>query len=117
MKMPPLILILVLLVFCDLPSYGQSTGLPMAGSGDVKVRYDVYGRPYTTVSTSAQDSGHSNMSHYQYLKRYIPNLKPSDLDRISPPDLRNLYFKAIRAQGVAMIPAREMADNIQLSKK
>ena len=108
---------LLLLMCCVLTSYGQNTGLPMAGTSEVKVRYDAYGRPYTTVSASANDSGYSNMSHFQYLKRYIPNLKPNDLDRISPPDLRNLYFRAIRAQGVGLVQAREIADNIQLSKK
>jgi len=92
----------------------QTTGIPFAGGDGVKVQFDVYGRPYTVVSTSAKESGYSNMSHYQYLKRYISNLQPSDLDRIGAEDLRNLYYKAIRAQGMSMTKARELADNIKL---
>ncbi len=86
----------------------------MAGDGGVKVRFDPSGRPYTTVSTSATDSGFSNMSHYDYLKRYLPNLQKSDVDRVGGCDLKNLYYKAIRAQGMSMSKARELADKIAL---
>lgn len=86
----------------------------MAGNSDVKVRFDASGRPYSVVSTSAKDSGFSNMSHYQYLKQYIPNLQPSDVDRIAASDLRTLYYKAIRAQGMSMSKAHELADKINL---
>jgi hypothetical protein len=98
-----------------MPIHAQQTGgIPMAGNSDVKVRFDASGRPYSVVSTSSKDSSFSNMSHYQYLKQYIPNIQPSDVDRIGSSDLRNLYYKAIRAQGMSMSKARELADKISL---
>lgn len=98
-----------------MPIHAQQTGgIPMAGNSDVKVKFDAYGRPYSVVTTSAKESNFSNMSHYQYLKRYIPNLQQSDVDRIGAIDLRNLYYKAIRAQGMSMSKAHELADKINL---
>ena len=98
-----------------MPIHAQQTGgIPMAGNSDVKVRFDASGRPYSVVSTSAKESNYSNMSHYQYLKQYIPNLQPSDVDRLSVAGLRELYYKAIRNQGMSILKARELADKINL---
>jgi hypothetical protein len=44
--------------------------------------------------------------HFQYLKKYIPELHRSDLDRISPADLKEFYYKAFRAQGLSRKDAR-----------
>jgi hypothetical protein len=96
----------------SIASTSQTSGIPMAGDADVKVHFDANGRPYTTASSGVNASGFSNMGHYEYLHRYLPNLKPSDVDRLTSPDLRNLYYKAIRAQGFSMNQAREMSEKI-----
>jgi hypothetical protein len=36
--------------------YEPTGGIPLAGSEDIRVKRDVYGRPYTTVNVSARDS-------------------------------------------------------------
>lgn len=48
-------------------------------------------------------------SDLEYLKKYIPTLQASDLDRISADDLHKLYYKAYREQGMSMADARQKA--------
>lgn len=89
------------------------SGIDMGGSSTT-VRFDAHGRPYTTVHTGADADPIERLSHYQYLKQYIPNIKASDVDRACKEDLRKMYYSAIRAQGISMGEAHRITENIDL---
>jgi hypothetical protein len=48
--------------------------------------------------------------HFHYLKTYLPDLHRSDLERISPADLQELYYRAYRAQGLGRHEARSKSE-------
>jgi hypothetical protein len=48
--------------------------------------------------------------HFHYLKTYLPDLHRSDLERISPADLQDLYYRAFRAQGLGRREARSKSE-------
>ena len=55
---------------------------------------------------AADNESAKHGSDLEYLKKYIPTLQASDLDRISTDDLHRLYYKAYREQGMSMSDAR-----------
>jgi hypothetical protein len=58
---------------------------------------------------AADNESAKHGSDLQYLKKYLPTLQASNLDRISADDLHKLYYKAYREQGMSMADAREKA--------
>jgi hypothetical protein len=58
---------------------------------------------------AADNESAKHGSDLVYLKKYIPTLQASDLDRISADDLHKLYYKAYREQGMSMSDARQKA--------
>lgn len=64
-------------------------------------------------ATQEKESAGKQLIHFKYLSKYVPNLNSADLDRINIADLRQLYYKAYRQQGMTMGDAHAAADKIQ----
>jgi hypothetical protein len=51
-------------------------------------------------------------TNYDYLRPFLPGLKPLDLKGMSDADLKRLYYQAYRAQGITVKETLQTADRL-----